>query len=154
VVVGSNTGNVYRARDKAKGEIVAVKRIMLDTDDSNQLKKILLEIKNLKDCESPYITSFHGSYLKGQHLSIVMELCGLGSLKRLMTKLRSPLAEREIAAVLHQVLKALIYLHNSKLIHRDIKAEYATHPIAFFFFRCTYPPPPQRLFRYSSPSIQ
>jgi serine/threonine kinase 3 len=123
-VVGSgNTGNVYRARDKATGEIVAVKRIMLDTDDSNQLKKILLEIKNLKDCESPYITSFHGSYLKGQHLSIVMEFCGLGSLKRLMTKLRSPLAEREIAAVLHQVLKALIYLHNSKLIHRDIKAD-------------------------------
>ncbi|ELR15165.1 protein kinase domain containing protein [Acanthamoeba castellanii str. Neff] len=123
-VVGSgNTGNVYRARDKATGQIVAVKRIMLDTDEPNQLKKILLEIKNLKDCESPYITSFYGSYLKGQYLSIVMEFCGLGSLKRLMTKLRSPLSEREIAAVLHQVLKALIYLHNAKLIHRDIKAD-------------------------------
>jgi serine/threonine protein kinase len=123
-VVGSgNTGNVYRARDKATGQIVAVKRIMLDTDEPNQLKKILLEIKNLKDCESPYITSFYGSYLKGQYLSIVMEFCGLGSLKRLMTKLRSALSEREIAAVLHQVLKALIYLHNAKLIHRDIKAD-------------------------------
>jgi serine/threonine protein kinase len=101
---------------------------MLDTDEPNQLKKILLEIKNLKDCESPYITSFYGSYLKGQYLSIVMEFCGLGSLKRLMTKLRSALSEREIAAVLHQVLKALIYLHNAKLIHRDIKAEYSPSP--------------------------
>lgn len=121
--VGRNTGNVYRARDKRTGETVAVKRIMLDTDDSNQLKKILLEIKNLKNCESPFVTCFYGSYLRGQNLSIVMEFCGLGSLKRIMTKLHAPLTEREIAAVLHQVLKALVYLHASRLIHRDIKAE-------------------------------
>ncbi len=138
---------MYRAVKRNGGEVVAVKRVWLDSDEPQRAKALLAEIQYLCRCQCPYVTAYVGSYLKvgfiippishrrfswvdegpngkGNLLSIVMEYCGMGSLKRIMSKLGTPLREAEIAAVINQIVKALIYLHSQKLIHRDIKAEY------------------------------
>ena len=50
-----------------------------------------------------------------------MEYCGGGSVAGLMDASKLPLAENQIAYVLHHALQGLIYLHNMYKVHRDIK---------------------------------
>jgi len=55
----------------------------------------------------------------------LMDYCGLGSVRDLMTTLERSLTEPEIAAVCKGAISGLDYLHshpNNKIIHRDVKA--------------------------------
>lgn len=51
-----------------------------------------------------------------------MEYCDIGSVNDLMKATQKTLNEVHIACILKGVLLSLKYLHNSKKIHRDIKA--------------------------------
>ena len=51
-----------------------------------------------------------------------MEYCGAGSLSDLMAICDTTLTELQIAAVMKQSLQGLVYLHGSKMIHRDLKS--------------------------------
>ncbi len=53
---------------------------------------------------------------------LALEYCDSGSLWDIMKKRKSGLTERQIAAVAVQVLHGLEYLHQNRIIHRDIKA--------------------------------
>lgn len=65
---------------------------------------------------------YFGSYLKGDDLWLVLEYCNAGSVSDLMKSIGRTLTEIEIASILQAVLKGLEYLHDTKKIHRDIKA--------------------------------
>ena len=56
-------------------------------------------------------------------MQIVMEFCGAGSVRRIMRVLDSPLSEMEISGICFSCLEGLAYLHDKRLIHRDIKAD-------------------------------
>ena len=103
---------------KNSGTIVAVK-IVPTNGDITQLKR---EITILKECKSPYIVSYYGSYLKDNKLWLIMEYCAAGSVVDLIKISKLTLTEGQIAAILQSTLRGLEYLHNNKKIHRDIKA--------------------------------
>ena len=52
-----------------------------------------------------------------------MEFCDAGSLAAMMSKQGRALEERHIASVMKQMVEGLAYLHQEKMIHRDIKAD-------------------------------
>ena len=52
----------------------------------------------------------------------MLEYCNAGSVCDLIKSTGTTLNEVEIASVLHAVLKGLEYLHDTKKIHRDVKA--------------------------------
>merc|ERR1719192_3206097 len=104
--------------DKRDCAIVAIKVISVEADTST-LKK---EIEILKQCDSPHIVKYLGSYRKDKNVWIVMEYCGAGSAADLMTICNRVLTEPEVAVICKETLEGLAYLHDKKLIHRDIKA--------------------------------
>ena len=53
---------------------------------------------------------------------MILEYCNAGSVSDLIKSTNRTLNEFEIASILNAVLKGLIYLHDTKKIHRDIKA--------------------------------
>jgi len=111
-------GSVWKAIHIKSGTVTAIKRVPVEND----LEEILNEIKIMKQCRSPYIISYYGSYFKENELWIVMEYCGAGSVSDLMRITDKVLNEEQIAVVVRDALKGLVYLHSLRKIHRDIKA--------------------------------
>jgi len=111
-------GSVWKAMHIKTKTVTAIKKVPVEND----LEEILNEIKIMKCCRSPYIISYYGSYFKENELWIVMEYCGAGSVNDLMRITDKTLTEDQIAVVVKDALKGLLYLHGLRKIHRDIKA--------------------------------
>ena len=114
-----NYGIVYKVQDKYTNKIYAAKISSLYTNNLESNKK---EINVLKQCNSPYIIHYYGSYIKNKTIWIIIEYCDAGSVLDLMRISNKKLNEQQIASIISMVLKGLIFLHEQKKIHRDIKA--------------------------------
>jgi len=112
-------GSVFKGLDKRDGTTVAIKVLEVENEDTSELQK---EIAILQECDSPWIVSYRGTYETDGNIWIAMEYCGAGSLCDLMAICEKTLDEDQIAAVMKMSLEGLKYLHEHKLIHRDIKS--------------------------------
>lgn len=106
--------------DKQTGASVAIKIIDVENAE-DEVEDIIQEIAILSELNSPYVTRYHGSFLKGSSLWIVMEFCSGGSCSDLMRPGTIP--EDYIMIILRELLRGLDYLHSDKKLHRDIKGE-------------------------------
>ena len=114
-----NYGSVYKIQKIQTGEIMAAKICKIESNNSESFKR---EINMLKQCDSPYILKYYGSYIKKNIIWIVLEFCEGGSLLDIMRITNEYYTEKEIASIIKMVLKGLQFLHAQKKIHRDIKA--------------------------------
>lgn len=112
-------GEVYKGYDKRTQKTVAIKIIDLESAE-DEIEDIQQEIQILSQLDSPHVTKYHGSFLKGSHLWIVMEYCSGGSCSDLMKP--GVFREEYIAIILRELLRGLEYLHTEGKLHRDIKA--------------------------------
>uniref|UniRef100_A0A914CJG1 non-specific serine/threonine protein kinase n=1 Tax=Acrobeloides nanus TaxID=290746 RepID=A0A914CJG1_9BILA len=110
---------VYKGMDMKTNNIVAVKVMNLE-DARGEIEQIQQEVLVLSQCSSPNVNKYFGSYIKGSQLFIILEYFACGSAADLRRSGR--LEEEEIAIILCEVLRALIYLHKQRIIHRDVKS--------------------------------
>lgn len=104
--------------DKRTGQSVAIKIVDVENAD-DEVEDIIQEISILSELNSPYVTKYHGSFLKGSDLWIIMEFCSGGSCSDLMRAGR--LTEEYIMIILRELLLGLDYLHSDNKLHRDVK---------------------------------
>eukprot|EP00127_Corallochytrium_limacisporum_P005377 Clim_evm53s203 gene=Clim_evmTU53s203 len=112
-------GDVYKGIDLKTNSVVAIKVIDLE-EAEDEIEDIQQEITVLSQCDSPFVTKYHGSYLKGTKLWIIMEYLGGGSALDLIKA--GEFEEVYCAIILREILKGLEYLHEEGKLHRDIKA--------------------------------
>ncbi|XP_013181389.1 PREDICTED: neither inactivation nor afterpotential protein C isoform X2 [Papilio xuthus] len=120
-------GEVFKATDaQAADKAVAVKvQIHFEDDDAH----IHEEYKILRDFTShPNLIDFYGVFCeKSESLKkiwFILELCDFGTVMDIVRKLKATdrkMSEEHIAYILKYTIKAVCYLHENKIIHRNIR---------------------------------
>uniref|UniRef100_A0A8C4YXF7 non-specific serine/threonine protein kinase n=1 Tax=Gadus morhua TaxID=8049 RepID=A0A8C4YXF7_GADMO len=113
-------GKVYKAQNKQTGVLAAAK--VIDTKTEEELEDYMVEIEILASCDHHNIVKLLDAFYYDSKLWILIEFCGGGAVDAVMLELERPLTEPQIRVVCRQTLQALLYLHNNKIIHRDLKA--------------------------------
>ncbi|XP_065152830.1 STE20-like serine/threonine-protein kinase isoform X1 [Paramisgurnus dabryanus] len=113
-------GKVYKAQNKQTGVLAAAK--VIDTKTEEELEDYMVEIDILASCDHQYIVKLLDAFYYESKLWILIEFCAGGAVDAVMLELERPLTEPQIRVVCKQTLEALTYLHENKIIHRDLKA--------------------------------
>ena len=87
---------------------------------SREKQKLINEIKIHKALHHNNIVNFEHYFEDNDNVFLLLELCSNKSLNELL-KRRKVLTELEVQVYVLQIIKALKYLHNHRIIHRDLK---------------------------------
>ncbi|KAG5439151.1 hypothetical protein PCANB_001450 [Pneumocystis canis] len=113
------SGGVYTAYQVGTNMIVAIKQINLEHQPKRDL--IINEILVMKQNRHENIVNYIDSFLFKGDLWVIMEYMEGGCLTDIL--MYNIMTENQIATIVKEVLKGLIYLHSKGIIHRDIKSD-------------------------------
>ena len=120
-MLGSGSfGSVYEAKNMIFQNTVAMKVIKKDQNNELDEQEIRNEIDILTKLSHPNIVKIYEFYISNAHYYIITEFCKEGEL---FSYIKNKYSERQLAVLFYQVFSGLWYLHDNKIIHRDIKLE-------------------------------
>jgi len=123
--------DVYRAQDMEHGIMLAWNEVKIGGYSEKAKKRILNEVKLLRDLEHPNLIGFYGAWLNKQKNCVVFitELMHSGTLRKFVG--RWPISRRILKHYCLEILSCLSYLHKEThgksgkpcIIHRDLKCD-------------------------------
>ena len=121
-------GEVYLSEKKNSNKLFATKKISREVADRPKFKKYLInEIEILKLLNHPNIVKFEDFKKSSNSYFIVMEYINGGGLsdclKKYMQKYGKAFPEQIVQYLMRQIIDALVYIHDKKIIHRDLKLD-------------------------------
>jgi len=120
--IGEGTyGVVYKAKNRASGEIVALKKIRLEAEDEGIPSTAIREISILKELQHPNIVRLHDVIHTEKKLTLVFEYLDQ-DLKKFMDTTEN-LSPATIKSSLYQLLKGVSFCHDRRVLHRDLKPQ-------------------------------
>ena len=135
-LIGSGSfGAVHRCLNLDDGSFMAVKEMDVGMlagghgghgggrdEDSNELKKLRMEVELMRELEHPNIVRYLGTDVseKDRKLYIFTEWVAAGSIQHMINQF-GPLSLAVVSQYTRQMLLGLQYLHSMRIIHRDIK---------------------------------
>ena len=125
-MLGNGTfGKVRLYRDKNYKELLfAIKTLKKEGISSYQFNSLKREVDILSNMDHPYIVKYFGIFEDEHFIHIVMEyLKGHDLSKIISLKDYNDFNENQMGQIIHQLLKALSFIHSKNIIHRDIKPE-------------------------------
>ncbi|SCW03385.1 LAFE_0G09252g1_1 [Lachancea fermentati] len=128
-VIGEGAGgSVSKCRLKNNSTIFALKTITTLDFEPNAQKQIFRELQFNKSCKSEYIVQYYGMFTdeNSSSIYIAMEYMGGKSLDAVYKHLLERggrIGEKVLGKIAESVLRGLSYLHERKIIHRDIKPQ-------------------------------
>ncbi|KAH3757123.1 protein serine/threonine kinase [Pelomyxa schiedti] len=115
-------GIVYKARNKETNELVALKRIRLDSVDEGVPCTAIREISLLKELRHPSIVRLFDVIYTEKKLTLVFEYLDQ-DLKKHMDECGGALPPQKIKAFLYQLLRGIAVCHERRVLHRDLKPQ-------------------------------
>ncbi|WOL03684.1 cyclin-dependent kinase F-3 isoform X3 [Canna indica] len=120
--IGDGTcGNVYKALNIEKNEIVAIKKMKRKFYFWEECMN-LREAKSLRKLNHPNIVKLKEIVRENHELFFIFEHMEC-NLYQVMRDRHNPFTEAEIRSLVSQVLQGLAYMHKNGYFHRDLKPE-------------------------------
>ena len=119
-------GVVYEVHRKVCGRRFVVKQCNMRRMSRAEQEEAITEVHLLASLRHEYIVQYHDSFISAGQLNIVMEHCAGGDLAAKLAELRrrgQRLPEALVWRYLLQLASALRFVHNEKILHRDIKSQ-------------------------------
>ena len=113
-------GVVYKAKNLIMDNIVAIKTIEKVQENMIDDMEIKNEINILKTLSHPNIVKIYEFFDTPLYYYLVTEYCKKGELFSYITNVYN---ERQLSILFYQVFSGLCYLHEKKILHRDLKLE-------------------------------
>lgn len=108
-------GKVYRG--VYNNQDVAIKKIKLSGEEAEMIGGILNEIRIVMQCQHPRFPKFYGIWKSNNSYRLVFEFIKGPALKDIYSKMD----KKEKLSVIEQLSDILNDIHQTKMIHRDIK---------------------------------
>ena len=115
-------------RTGVPGKLFATKKVAKSLVSTEKVKKYFNnEIFILRNLDHPNIIKFYETKETLNNYYLVFEFCNGGGLANCMEKYKkkygTSLPEEVVQHLMRQTVKGLQYLHNKKILHRDIKCD-------------------------------
>ncbi|ESO05052.1 hypothetical protein HELRODRAFT_172067 [Helobdella robusta] len=120
--IGEGTyGKVYKAKDRRNGQLVAIKKILIEKDDGIPCTAVR-EVALLKELKHASIVELLDVIITDTNIYLAFEYLDF-DLNKYMKKYENGLPPRLIQSFMKQLLKGLVHCHVRKIVHRDLKPQ-------------------------------
>nr|AKN21711.1 NEK8-2 [Schmidtea mediterranea] len=113
------TAVLYRKKDD--DSLVILKEINMHDLSATERQLAMNEVKVLSQLDHPNIVAYFDSFEEDGVLMIEMEYADNGTLAQFLSNQEKPLEEKKILEMFFQIVSAIHYIHEHKILHRDLK---------------------------------
>ncbi|XP_022256878.1 cyclin-dependent kinase 1 [Limulus polyphemus] len=123
--IGEGTyGVVYKGKNKKTGQLVALKKIRLESEDEGVPSTAIREISLLKELKHPNIVCLQDVLMQENRLYLVFEFLSM-DLKKYLDNIPSGqfMDKKLVKSYLYQIIQAILFCHQRRVLHRDLKPQ-------------------------------
>lgn len=123
--IGEGTyGVVYKGKNKKSGQIVALKKIRLESEDDGVPPTAIREVSLLKELKHHNIVRLQDVLMQESKLYLVFEFLSM-DLKKYLDSLAKDqsMDANMVKSYMRQILEGILYCHQRRVLHRDLKPQ-------------------------------
>ncbi|CAI4224973.1 unnamed protein product [Auanema sp. JU1783] len=121
--IGEGTyGVVYKGRNKKTSQMVAMKKIRLESEDEGVPSTAIREISLLKELKHPNVVALEDVIMQENRLYLIFEFLSM-DLKKYLDQQPKGLSKETVQSYLFQICQAMCFCHQRRVIHRDLKPQ-------------------------------
>ncbi|XP_031203622.1 cyclin-dependent kinase 1 [Mastomys coucha] len=123
--IGEGTyGVVYKGRHRTTGQIVAMKKIRLESEEEGVPSTAIREISLLKELRHPNIVSLQDVLMQDSRLYLIFEFLSMDLKKYLDSIPPGQFMDSSLVkSYLYQILQGIVFCHSRRVLHRDLKPQ-------------------------------
>uniref|UniRef100_A0A8D3B819 Cyclin-dependent kinase 1 n=1 Tax=Scophthalmus maximus TaxID=52904 RepID=A0A8D3B819_SCOMX len=123
--IGEGTyGVVYKGRHKATGQIVAMKKIRLESEEEGVPSTAVREVSLLQELKHPNVVRLLDVLMQESRLYLIFEFLSM-DLKKYLDSIPSGqyMDPMLVKSYLYQILEGIFFCHCRRVLHRDLKPQ-------------------------------
>jgi len=124
--IGEGTyGVVFKGKNKKTGDIVAMKKIRLESEDEGVPSTAIREISLLKELQHPNIVALTDVLMQEAKLYLIFEFLTMDLKKYMDTNIPKDgqMDPKLMKSYTYQLLQGLLFCHQRRVLHRDLKPQ-------------------------------